>query len=71
MTNKELLEEAIRKSGLKKGYIAQQVGLTPAGLLNCLNNKAEFKVSQVHKLCELLNLDQDQRTAIFFAVGGA
>lgn len=67
MTNTELLEDAIKKSGLKKGFIAEKLGLSRAGLSNCINNRAEFKVGHVNALCELLNLDTDMRNAIFFA----
>lgn len=68
MTNKELLEQAIRESGLKKGFLAGKIGLSPAGFYNCLNNKAEFKASQINTLCELLGIsDLATKEAIFFA----
>lgn len=70
MTNTKMLEKAIKDSGYKKGFIAEQVGLSRAGLCNCINNRAEFKASQINTLCTLLNLDQTQRSAIFFACGG-
>ena len=68
MTNKELLEQAIREKGLKKSFLAEKIGLTPAGFYNCLNNKAEFKASQINTLCELLGItDLVEKEAIFFA----
>lgn len=70
MTNTKMLEKAIKDSGYKKGFIAEQVGLSRAGLCNCINNRAEFKASQINTLCTLLKLDQTQRSAIFFACGG-
>ena len=72
MTNKELLEKAIKDSGLKKSFIAEKIGLTPAGFYNCLNNRAEFKASQISILCDLLGIeDLKDKEAIFFAgVGG-
>ena len=70
MTNTELLEEAIKKSGLKKGFIAEKLGLSRTGFANCINNRAEFRVGHVNTLCELLNIDTDQRNAIFFARHG-
>ena len=70
MTNTKLLEKAIKDSGYKKGFIAEQIGLSRAGLCNCINNRAEFKASQINALCELLSIDQTQRHAIFFAVNG-
>ena len=72
MTNKELLEEVIRDKGLKKGFLAQKIGLTPAGFYNCLTNRAEFKASQINTLCELLGIeDLALKEAIFFAEFGA
>ena len=70
MTNTELLEKAIKDSGLKKGFIAGKLGLSRAGLANCINNRAEFKLSHVGMLCDLLKLDVEQRNAIFFARSG-
>ena len=68
MTNKELLEKAIKDSGLKKVFLAEKIGLTPAGFCNCLNNRAEFKASQINTLCELLGItDLSTKEAIFFA----
>lgn len=71
MTNKELLEQAIREKGLKKAFLAEKIGLTPAGFYNCLNNKAEFRASQINTLCALLGIEDLQtKEAIFFAAGG-
>ena len=68
MTNKQLLEQAIREKGLKKSFLAEKIGLTPAGFYNCLNNKAEFKASQINTLCDLLGIkDLATKEAIFFA----
>ena len=67
VTNKKLLEEHIARSGLKKGYIAEQIGLSLQGFRNCLNNRAEFRASHIAKLCELLGLDATLKEAIFFA----
>lgn len=71
MTNKEMLEQAIRDKGLKKSFLAEKIGLTPAGFYNCLNNRAEFKASQINTLCDLLGIEDLQtKEAIFFASGG-
>lgn len=70
MTNTKLLEDAIDRSGLKKGKIAERLGISRAGLINLINNRAEFRASQIMALCDLLSLTTAQRDAIFFAVGG-
>ena len=68
MTNTALLEAAIEKSGYKKQYLAEKIGLTPAGFRNCIVNRAEFKASQITTLCELLGInDPAQKENIFFA----
>ena len=68
MTNLELLEDKIKKSGKKKTYLAMKIGLTYAGFRNCCTNKAEFKASQIQTLCEELNITSlKERHAIFFA----
>lgn len=72
MTNTELLEDRIARSGKKKNYLARKVGLTPNGFRNCVTNKAEFKASQVRILCDELGIDFDEEMkSIFFADVGA
>lgn len=70
MTDTKKLQLAIKDSGYKKCFIAKKIGLTPAGLSNCINNRAEFKASQINALCELLDIKPDQRESIFFARNG-
>lgn len=70
MTNTKLLEAAIERSGLKKGKIAERLGVSRGGLTNLINNRAEFRASQIQVFCELLKLTAEQRDAIFFAAGG-
>lgn len=68
MTNVELLAEKIRESGLKKSFIAEKIGVSRANLTALLNNKAEFKASQIRAICDVLNIKDDAViTAIFFA----
>ena len=71
MTNKELLEKAIKAKGVKKAFLAEKIGLSPAGFCNCLNNRAEFKASQINTLCEILGIESlAEKEAIFFADSG-
>lgn len=68
MTNKELLNERIEKSGLKKGYIAIVLGMTPGSLSHKIANRRDFKASEINALCELLGIDTlEEKEAIFFA----
>ena len=67
MTNTSLLEQYIEKSGYKKGFIAQQLGITAYALTLKINNKSEFKASEITILCKLLKISAKDREAIFFA----
>lgn len=72
MTDTDRLEEKIMQSGKKKQYLAEKLGLSPAGFRNCCINKAEFKASQIQILCDELNITSyKERHAIFFARSGA
>lgn len=72
MTDRKLLEEKIRQSGLKKGYLAERLGVSRATFCALLNNQTEFKTSQVRTLCELLDIHDDETLrAVFFAQSGA
>lgn len=68
VTNTELLRKVIKESGLKYGYIAGFLGLTRNGLLKKVNNKTEFKASEIQKLCILLKIQEAKvKEQIFFA----
>ena len=67
MTNTALLERYIEKSGYKKSFIAEQIGLTSYGFMLKVNNKSEFKASEMNKLCKLLKISAEDKEAIFFA----
>jgi hypothetical protein len=67
MTNTSLLEQYIQKSGYKKSFIAEQLGLTSYGFTLKVNNKSEFKASEMTLLCKLLKINTKDKEAIFFA----
>lgn len=68
MTNTVLLENKIKESGKKKGFLAKKVGLSPAGFRNCCVNKAEFTATQIQILCDELNITSlKEKQSIFFA----
>lgn len=68
MTNTELLMDFIKKSGLKLGFIADQMDLSRFGLSKKINNDSEFKASEIEKLCNLLDITSlEDRERIFFA----
>lgn len=67
MTNTSLLMQYIEKSGYKKGFIAAQLGITTYAFMLKVNNKSEFKASEITILCKLLKISAKDKEAIFFA----
>lgn len=65
MTNTELLEDYIAKSGYKKSFIANKMGLTSYGFMLKVNNKSNFKSNEIVMLCDLLNIDEGNMVKIF------
>lgn len=57
MTDTLELEMAMKKKGYTKKYVASKLGLTQQGFLLKLNNKTEFKASEISKLCKLLDVN--------------
>lgn len=68
MTDTERLNEIINKSGYKKKYIAEQLGITRFGLDKKITNVTEFKASEINILCNLLQIKTlVEKERIFFA----
>lgn len=67
MTDRELLKSLISKSGLKRSYIAEQLGITYQGFKLKLDGKNEFVESEMRTLSDLLRLTKTDRERIFFA----
>lgn len=63
MTDTFELEKKIREKGLTKSDVAKHLGLSLNGFVLKLNNRNEFKASEIQSLCELLNLADN---SIFF-----
>ena len=65
MTNTQLLVDAIVKSGYKRSYIAKAIGLKSAySLALKIENKSEFKASEINALCELTEQDMIPKVRI-------
>ena len=67
MTNSCALREIIKEKGLKLKFLAEQIGVTPAGFSKKIENELEFKPSEIKKLCDVLGLNRKQMFEIFFA----
>ncbi len=67
MTNTVRLNELIKKSGLKKGWIADRLNLSSYGFRRKLWNKSQFKAGEIKVLCELLGIASlEEISGIFF-----
>lgn len=68
MTDGNKLREIISNKGLKLKFIAKELGLSQYGLQLKLDNKNEFKTSEVQQLCDLLDITSlKDKEQIFFA----
>lgn len=67
MTDTKRFRCAVTRAGLKYKHIAKQLGITPYGLQKKIDNKSEFKASEIHKLSQILKLADEERSQIFFA----
>jgi hypothetical protein len=65
--NLELLNDVIDRSKLTRTAIAESLGLSRQGLLNKTTGIREFKGSEIKRLIQILELDEQQQNAIFFA----
>ena len=63
MTDTIALEMAIRKKGLTKKEVAKTLGISENSFLMKINNKTEFKASEIQTLFVLLDLPNRE---IFF-----
>ncbi len=67
MTNTLKLKAVILEKGFTQEQIAEMLGMTIATFNYKVNNKSEFKASEIKKLAEILHLTAEEVNAIFFA----
>ena len=68
MTNTAELELLIKKSGLKKGYIAKALGISRQALAKKIKNESVFTATEIAILCDLLKITSlVVRDRVFFA----
>lgn len=67
MTNTAKLKAKIVEKGMVQEEIAQALGMTIATFNYKVNNKREFKASEIKKLSEHLCLTAEEVNTIFFA----
>lgn len=68
MTDTCRLKKIIDSSGFRIDHIAKELDLSRQGLYNKINNRYEFKISEVEKLCKLLGISSlKEKEKIFYA----
>lgn len=67
MVNSIELNKFIKKSGLKRIYIAKRLNISAMALRNKINNITEFKPSEIIALKTMLSLSNEDIQEIFFA----
>ena len=67
MTKTDKLKGKMREAGMTIEKLASAVGLSRTGLFNKIHGKKEFLVSEVVKICKILNIDETEMQVIFFA----
>lgn len=68
MTNSKKLRALILERGFIQEQVAAHLGITTASLNYKINNKREFKASEIHALIELLEIKDEDVNGIFFAL---
>ncbi len=66
MIDTVLLKKTIKESGLKKEYIAEQLGISLSSFSNKINGRYPFKIPEMVRMEKVLNLDESTIKEIFF-----
>lgn len=68
MTDTKELLKVIEESGLRKGFIAEKLGITTYSFQKKVENKTQFKAGEIKILCEILGINSlEEKERIFFA----
>lgn len=65
--DKALLKAKVSESGLKKGFIAEQLGISRTGYGLKENGRNEFTASEIQTMRKLLNLSDREVRVIFLS----
>ena len=60
-----LLDDYIKKSGYKVGYVVEKLGISRQAYLKKKSGKVAFRASEVYVLCDLLSIPKDEQDKIF------
>lgn len=65
MTNGEMLRRKVEEIGISYSFLAEKMGISRASLYNKIDNKSEFKASEITVATEILRLTKKERDQIF------
>lgn len=66
MINSKLLKAAIVENGMTQLDVSKKIGISYQSLNDKINNKTDFKIDEVSRLCSVLGIES-KREQIFFA----
>lgn len=69
MTNTQLLDDKIKNSGLKISFIVDKLGISRTAFDKKRKNEIAFRAAEIYVLCDLLNINDDEKQD-FFCLGG-
>lgn len=67
MTNSALLRAALDSNHISICELAKALGVARYTIYKKISNRTEFKASEIQKMSDMLQLNEADKTAIFFA----
>ena len=65
MVDSKKLKKIIKERGVKYGFLTKQLGIGYSTLKRKIENKADFKASEILELCQLLDIEKGKTLEIF------
>ncbi len=66
MTDVESLKRLMKENGKSQTELSAELGISDQRLANKLNNREEFRASEIQKLIRIFNMNAKQTDHIFF-----
>lgn len=66
MTNTNEFKAALVRKGMTAGDLAEMIGISRQSLSYRMNNIVEFRISEVEKISQILELTLEEKNLIFF-----
>lgn len=69
MTDTQLLDDRIKSSGLKIGFIVGKLGISRQAFDRKKKNEIPFRAAEIYVLCDLLNIADEDKPKFFCRKG--